>query len=308
MMPRVGRPKRAPHARQQKLRELLVEKRTLKRYNQATQWFLQWLTLVGIPVAGTYELLDQQLGEYLEFLWETDQRYNLAGDTLSGVSHHTNAKRKLPFAWRLLSAWKRHEVPVRAPPMSRLMAQAIAAAALQDQQPWFGLSILIGFHAFLRTTELLSLTAGQILCGQTHTEVVIDLGYTKSGKRRGTRELVVLDDPVTVALVKLALVNCEPGTLLIRSTAASWRSNFEKYVGIAGLQGFGLKPYSLRRGGATAFFVHTGSIALALERGRWGQSSTARVYLTEGRVVAQNFAVPQDLRQHLESLAAVFQW
>ena len=77
---------------------------------------------------------------------------------------------------------------------------------------------------------------------------------------------------------------------------------------LAGLSGFSLKPYSLRRGGAISFFVHTGSLALALERGRWNQSGTARIYLTEGRVTAQHFAIPQDLRQRLEKLAAMWQW
>ena len=102
--------------------------------------------------------------------------------------------------------------------MSRLMALAVASAALQDLQPWMALSILVGFHAFLRTAELLSLTAGQVLAGQYHNEVVLDLDYTKSGKRRGARELVVLDDPVTAALLKLALQHCDHTRLLINCT------------------------------------------------------------------------------------------
>ena len=69
--------------------------------------------------------------------------------------------------------------------MSRLMALAMASAALQDSHPWMALSILVGFHAFLRTTELLSLTAGQVSAGQYHNEVVLDLGYTKSGNVAG---------------------------------------------------------------------------------------------------------------------------
>ena len=144
------------------------------------------------------------------------------------------------------------------------MAHAMASAALQDSQPWMALSILIGFHAFLRTTELLTLIAGQVLAGQYHNEVVLDLGYTKSGKRRGARELVVLDDPVTVALLKLALQHCDHTRLLINCTPMQWRANFDRDAARAGLQRFNLKPYSLRRGGATAFFMVTGSVSLAL--------------------------------------------
>ena len=47
---------------------------------------------------------------------------------------------------------------------------------------------------------------------------------------------------------------------------------------------------------------------MPLERGRWQQSSTAKIYLTEGRVVAQNFMVPPDLRRHLEELASIWSW
>lgn len=188
------------------------------------------------------------------------------------------------------------------------MALAIAGAAMQASEPWFALSVLVGFHSFLRTTELLELTAGQVLAGQHSNEVVLDLGYTKSGKRKGVRELVVLDEPYTVAVLKIALLHCDPHALLIRSSAAHWRRNFNLFVELAGLSEFGLMPCSLRRGGATSFFVHTGSLALALERGRWNQSGTARIYLTEGRVTAQNVAIPQDLRQRLEKLAAMWQW
>ena len=306
-MPRAGGVN-ALHACGRRLHELLIEKRTLSKYNLATQWFLQWLGMVGFAVASSYDQLDFQLSEYLEFLWEVGQRYNLAGETLSSASHRTHAERKLPYSWRLLGAWNTHKNPVRAPPMSRLVAHAMAAAALRDSQPWMALSILIGFHAFLRTTELLSLTAGQVLAGQYHNEVVLDLGDTKSGKRRGARELVVLDDPVTVALLKLALQHCDHTRLLINCTPMQWRANFERYANLAGLQGFNLKPYSPRRGGATAFFMVTGSVSLALERGIWQQSSSARIYLTEGRVVAQNVLVPPDLRRHLEALAAVWTW
>ena len=136
----------------------------------------------------------------------------------------------------------------------------------------------------------------------------MDLGYTKRGKRKGVREFVVLDEPCTAAVLKAALAHSAPNTLLVHCSPATWRYNVNRYAEAAGLQGFGIKPYSLRRGGATAFFVHTGSLSLALERGRWNQSATARIHLTEGRVVAQNFAVPQDLRQRLEARAAIWQW
>ena len=49
-----------------------------------------------------------------------------------------------------------------------------------------------------------------------------------------------------------------------------------------GLQDFDFKPYSCRRGGATNFFIQTGSMELTLARGRWGSSRVARIYINDG--------------------------
>ena len=88
------------------LRNRLIERNTLDRYALAAKWFFSWLLLVGLPLATTYEMLDWQTAEYVELLWEANQSYGLAGDTISSLIHFTNAKRKLPMAWRLFGAWK----------------------------------------------------------------------------------------------------------------------------------------------------------------------------------------------------------
>ena len=42
------------------------------------------------------------------------------------------------------------------------------------------------------------------------------------------------------------------------------------------------RPYSLRRGGATWVFQTTGSMEMALLKGRWGSSRVARLYIADG--------------------------
>ena len=44
----------------------------------------------------------------------------------------------------------------------------------------------------------------------------------------------------------------------------------------------GFKPYSLRRGGATAFFRATGSMEKTLDRGRWSSARVGRIYINDG--------------------------
>ena len=44
----------------------------------------------------------------------------------------------------------------------------------------------------------------------------------------------------------------------------------------------GFRPYSLRRGGATAFYRATCNMAATIERGRWATIRVARIYINDG--------------------------
>ena len=64
-----------------------------------------------------------------------------------------------------------------------------------------------------------------------------------------------------------------------------------------------LKPYSLRRGGATWFFEATGNLSLTLERGRWAHSNTAKTYLVSGLAAMQSAHIPSQLDAEWNALA-----
>ena len=49
-----------------------------------------------------------------------------------------------------------------------------------------------------------------------------------------------------------------------------------------GVERYGFRWYSLRRGGATRAFRFHGQMERVLVRGRWESSKTARIYLTDG--------------------------
>ena len=48
-----------------------------------------------------------------------------------------------------------------------------------------------------------------------------------------------------------------------------------------GLPALSCRPYSLRRGGATAHFLEYGSLDKTAIRGRWSSTETARIYTKE---------------------------
>ena len=90
--------------------------------------------------------------------------------------------------------WNRRELPVRAPPLLWEMVFAMAGLAMRGRQVEMVMLLIIGFRAFLRTTELLQLLAGDIVTNLKKGVIIINLGFSKSGKRRGERESVVIDN------------------------------------------------------------------------------------------------------------------
>ena len=52
--------------------------------------------------------------------------------------------------------------------------------------------------------------------------------------------------------------------------------------------------YSLRRGGATAFFVKTSSMERTLIRGRWEAATTARIYIQEATASVGELTLSQN--------------
>ena len=73
-----------------------------------------WGRRHGLAQADTYEELDNQLSEYLEWLWDSGFSKHDAGDTICGIQHFLRVKRRFPAAWALFKAWTLLEAPVRA--------------------------------------------------------------------------------------------------------------------------------------------------------------------------------------------------
>jgi hypothetical protein len=73
---------------------------------------------------------------------------------LAGAQHFDpSIKDKIPGVWRLLLAWQKHEIPVRAPPFVPNGIMAFAWIAHQNSRRDFALAIMIMFHAFLKPVD-----------------------------------------------------------------------------------------------------------------------------------------------------------
>ena len=106
--------------------------------------------------------------------------------------------------------------------------------------------------------------------------------------------MVTIDDLSVGTLCCQVLARRRPGERLSELSLPQVRKFFALAVKELGLERFGLKPYSIRRGGASWDFRSHGDIARTIFRGRWDSAKTARIYVVDGTAALAE--------QHLNSL------
>eukprot|EP00435_Cladocopium_sp_Y103_P016127 s2269_g4.t1 len=159
------------------LRALTVQPATKKRYQKAVDAFLHFLHDNGLVLPTQRQQLDPLVCDFLEHLWATGQGRAQASDTVAGLQDQDAKLRgHLPGAWRLLKTWSLNEIPSRAPPLPEHVLHAMAGWAFFHQQFSFGVSLLLGYYAMLRTGELLGLKASHLMCDKQHSKVLVSLG------------------------------------------------------------------------------------------------------------------------------------
>ena len=132
-----------------------------------------------------------------------------AGDAISG-------------AWELLRTWKREEPPLQAPPLTAPIVFALLATALAWNLTVVAVLIAIGYGGFLRTMEALTLQRHQTTAHGTC--ILVTLPTTKTGKRTGEIESVILDDLMLVSIITRLLCLLCPSDHLLQRSAHSFRT------------------------------------------------------------------------------------
>lgn len=281
-----------------RLQDFSIAEKTRLRYRTAVARVLP--TLESCPSFQDYDIY---LCEWIEAQWARGEPLCHISDALSGLHFFMPETRgKLKLAWRMFKDWRKIEAPARAPPITCVLVRAIVARAVHRNQLSFALLISLGFHALLRTGELLNLRYRDIEfsehCG------VVSLATSKSGLRTGTQEAVALRDSLTLDLLRTltCVMRPSPTDLIWPHSAQFFRMTFNRYLTALQLSHLQLKPYSLRRGGATFMMICNLPLEAILVRGRWKSISVGRLYLEDG--LAQ---IPS-LRLSPETLALVQSW
>ena len=262
------------------LEDVGITAATLDRYYVAVERLLPALDNVD-----TEHGLDDAIAEWVQMEFEDGTPLHLVADALSGIQHfEPYTKKRLPQSWRLYGIWRRYEIPFRAPPITQDLCLAMAGWCIQHNQLVMAGLILLGFHCLLRTGEILQLRPCDFVLDATGG--IVSLPSSKSGVRNNSRESVVIRDPSTLEVVRsmleLRIDQGFPRTPCWDKSGSAFRSLFRKLTVELDITALNLRPYSLRRGGATYEMQSHGLMERTLIRGRWKNSNVARLYICEG--------------------------
>lgn len=261
------------------LLESAIQPSTLRRYREAVYKALEEWNF-GELAYNDVASFDLQLGDYLEFSYENGESVSFAGDLISGLQTFLPFLRKhLPYSWHLFGLWRKSERSWQATPLGPDLLWAMIARSLEQS---LELSFLLaaGFYDLLRTGELLQMRFEDITSSQA--ELIVHLPDTKTSASGGPGEMIVIRDQRICQIWLSLKLSSKAKGLVWRGTATAFRQTFNDLICFFKLENYSYRPYSLRRGGATALYRDQTPMDLILIRGRWKNASSARVYISDG--------------------------
>ena len=289
-----------------RLQNTVVKPRTLVGYNAACKWFFTWMIAMQLALPAEVWEFDVVICEAIEAAWAEGENRNLIGNLLSGIVNKIPAIRgNLRGSWRLWSAWGKQELPLRAPPFTPDMVLAMAGIMLAWSMADVTALLLLGYDCSLRTNELLTIQRQHMTFNATFTSVVAHLVCTKTTSRHGGIESVTRTEPNICRYLGQVCKSLLPGDAVLQRSVPQFRIAFDKALACLGLDR-SFRPYSLRRGGASHFFRCTGSMDATMERGRWGDQRTARIYVNTALLELSSNRLSPEVTRNLFTAAAIF--
>ena len=257
-----------------------LRRRTLRSYGVALERFLSYVESEGLNIKST-RLLDQVLGEYLNCMFWDGDSVSAGGHVLSGIKRfYPQLKLKLPTASQYFRNWQRIHRPERAIPVSWSLVRAMGAICITLEFPSVALMLYVAFNCFLRTSEMLSLQCLHLLPHGTRPEVTVIVPFAKTSN--GNPQVLQFRDEHLWNLTKKVKSLLHPTAFLWVGSPSNFRSFWRKILCLLEFAPMDYSPYGIRRGGATWFFLETGSMDATLARGRWTTAKTARQYIDDG--------------------------
>ena len=305
----LSKPTAAERARERRklgnLESQLVQPKTKARYKESFTSLCYFLRERENFVVSDWGHFDQRVASYLEELWERGASKSEASYALAALQfHRPEAKRNIPYCWRLMKAWEKAELPLRAYPMPPEMLLAFAGVLVHWNQPLIADLIVIGYSLFLRTGELLAVRRRDVHFNKAGPPVIFIQGAKGSHHSVHNVEKLVVYEALAVTCLRNLCSKADD--LLCPIPPHKFRELWRDVVQFLGLSQLHLLPYALRRGGATSAFKQGASLDSLLIRGRWKNISTARIYLDEALMELGQSQIPPQTRHKLSQFAHKF--
>jgi integrase len=261
------------------LRDAGISKKTQERYYNSVSLLCKEVVHVT-----SMEDMDDQISDWIEAQFHKGAPLNVVADALSGMHYFLpTTRRRLPGSWKLFSNWRKMEIPSRAPPLPEDLLWALMSKAVQAGHFDLASLLWLGFHCFLRTGELLSVRPMDLLLGDQTG--IISLPVSKGRTRHNNKESVTITDQALLCLLhEMVIYKRERGLYRVPiwvHTGTAFRKALQELFNFFNVGHLQFRGYSLRRGGATAFYAKTGNMEQTLLRGRWASVSVARLYLCD---------------------------
>ena len=291
----------------------LVLSKTLARYEICFDDFSSFIrSLKDARVCSESEFVDGGLVQYLEHLWQEGEGLAVANYTLAGILHFIPSLRtELSCSRRIIKGWQRLELPARATPLTLDMLLAMCGLFVIWGVPHAAYCLLVGFDLFLRTHEFTGLRLGMFTMNGECTSCVLSfLDGTKTSSRKvAATEALVIRDHLVLSVVKRLLCpsrKLQPGDYASGLTPSQFVHIFGKAVTFLKLTNFNVRPYSVRRGGATNHFRLNANMAMTVVKGRWASPRSARIYIEDGLAALGQVKLTALQTKDTESLKHIF--
>ena len=291
------------------LSQLVVQPKTKSRYEESYEKFCKFHQLRKDRNSFELEKVDDLASSYIEFLWEDGAPKSEASYALAALQFfQPQTKNRLVWAWKLFKTWNQIELPNRATPLSPEILLAMAGQAFKWKQFRFGWLLVVGFGAFLRTSELVQLKR-KVVLPQTlkNNEAVLMLDTTKGTKKNFLPiDKVVLEEKLPIQALNFLCQGLQPGDSLSQLSNSQFRLLFKDILEALHLDGMGYMPYSLRRGGVTSAFRQGVPLDTLVTQGRWQHIPTARIYIDAGLQALTTISHPPKTLSRCAALRAHF--
>ena len=296
------------------LRWATLAPKTVALYREAFANLWRWVGVLPPRVIRDPVAYDMLIADFIMYAWQSGLTRAHAGNALSAsIKVYPEVRGRLAESWYLLNAWTKLEVSCRAGPLPPELCIGMIHICLEDNDIATAFLLALGFECFLRPGEILGLRWGDIDVPQASSPGIIRLVDTKTSRRTGAPEVLTFRDPLTIALyLALELRRSRQDSPLLpifAGTEADFRAKFKRLVAMQGAGTWGLRPHSIRRGGATAYFRATGSMSRTVERGRWATTRVARLYICDGLATSLDNRMCPEMKARLKresSQVAVF--